>query len=153
MAQVLVVDADPAVAGIIEFHLKRGGHQVVVARSAQDALASVAVGRETPDLAVLDVALPGMTGFELLEALRAVTGMAGLGAVFLSARTKPRRRRDGTAARGGQSDQAAGRRRPPLGDREGHRRPRAGARRGVTGRQARRVSSTTTSSAWADPPL
>ena len=90
MAQVLVVDADPAVVGIIEFHLKRGGHQVVVARSAQDALASVAAGRETPDLAVLDVALPGMTGFELLEALRAVTGMAGLGAVFLSARTKPR---------------------------------------------------------------
>jgi CheY-like chemotaxis protein len=90
VAQVLVVDADPAVAGIIEFHLKRGGHRVVVTGSAQDALALVADGHETPDLAVLDVSLPGMTGFELLEALRAVTGMADLGAVFLSARTKPR---------------------------------------------------------------
>jgi DNA-binding response OmpR family regulator len=90
VAQVLVVDADPAVAGIIEFHLKRGGHQVIVARSPQDALASVADRHETPDLAVLDVALPGMTGFELLESLRSTTGNAELGAVFLSSRTKPR---------------------------------------------------------------
>ena len=90
MAQVLVVDADPAMAGIIEFHLRRGGHRVVVVRTGPDALAAVAANHPKPDLAVLDVAMPGMTGFELLEALRGVEGLTDLGAVFLSGRSRPK---------------------------------------------------------------
>lgn len=85
MGRVLVVDDDPAMSALIEMHLQRGGHSVQVANSAMDAI-TVATGRDAPEVVVLDVAMPDMSGFELLIALRRVEGLAALPAVFLSAR-------------------------------------------------------------------
>jgi CheY-like chemotaxis protein len=90
LARVLVVDPDPAMAGIIQFYLRRGGHQVVAARSGVDALDVVSSGRSTPDVAVIDVTIPGMTAFELLDELRAMPGLSGLGGVLLSTRNRAR---------------------------------------------------------------
>ena len=66
-------------------HLKQMGHRVVTAASADDALAAV---REHggPDVAVLDVKLPGIEGFELAHKLRAETGCEQLPIIFLSAK-------------------------------------------------------------------
>ena len=56
---------------------------------AEDGLQAVDLVRRTgPDVAVLDVTLPGMSGFELLPALREREGLGELPAVFLSARVQ-----------------------------------------------------------------
>jgi CheY-like chemotaxis protein len=89
MARVLVVDDDPDLLTLVELQLRHHGHEVTTANGGEQALALVdANGR--PDVAVLDVAMPGMNGFELLETLRRRPATTGLPAVFLSARVSAR---------------------------------------------------------------
>ncbi len=87
MARILVVDDDPDLLNLVAFRLRRQGHDVMTSGSGPDALALVA---ETgaPEMAVLDVTMPGMTGLELLSRLRGLDGMGNLPAVFLSARVQ-----------------------------------------------------------------
>ena len=85
MSRVLVVDDDPNLRALVSIRLQREGHRVVGADSAAEALAFVAQ-RGAPDVAVLDVTMPGMTGLELLPAMRALEGCADLPAIFLSGR-------------------------------------------------------------------
>jgi len=89
MARVLVVDDDPDLLTLVELQLRHHGHEVSTANGGEQALAFVdTFGR--PDVAVLDVAMPGMNGFELLETLRSRPDTADLPAIFLSARVSPR---------------------------------------------------------------
>ena len=88
MAHILVVDDDPDVRGLVEFRLRREGHQALAAPDGATALEAV-TQRGKPGLAILDVAMPGMTGLELLVALRELPGMEELPAIFLSARILP----------------------------------------------------------------
>lgn len=85
MARVLVVDDDPDTVRIVTFRLQSNGHRVIGTTSAQTALAAVAQ-RGRPDVAVLDVVMPEMSGMELLVHLRAMENSDNLPAVFLSAR-------------------------------------------------------------------
>jgi len=87
MSRVLVVDDDPNLRALVSIRLQREGHRVVGADSAAEALAFVAQ-RGAPDVAVLDVTMPGMTGLELLPAMRALEGCADLPAIFLSGRVE-----------------------------------------------------------------
>ncbi|GGQ73273.1 response regulator transcription factor [Couchioplanes azureus] len=70
MARLLVVDNEPDICALIARHLVRAGHEVLYAHDAATALAEVAL-HGPPDAAVLDVDMPGVDGFELLERLRA----------------------------------------------------------------------------------
>lgn len=88
MAQILVVDDDPDLRGLVAFRLRKAGHEVVAAGDGAGALAAVR-RRGRPDLAVLDVAMPGMSGLELLVALREQMDLQELPAIFLSARILP----------------------------------------------------------------
>jgi DNA-binding response OmpR family regulator len=88
MGRVLVVDDDPAMSALIELRLVRGGNSVVVANSAHDAMTLATTG-QAPEVVVLDVAMPDMSGFDLLKQLRSVEQLAALPAVFLSARVTP----------------------------------------------------------------
>jgi len=66
---VLVADDDPSVRRIAELSLARvGGFRVVLAATGPEALDVAA--RERPDVIVLDVMLPGISGFEVTERLR-----------------------------------------------------------------------------------
>ena len=88
MAHILVVDDDRDLRGLVDFRLRRAGHQVLTARDAQSALELVReLGR--PDLAILDIMMPGMSGLDLLGELRKLEGMEKLPAIFLSARILP----------------------------------------------------------------
>lgn len=84
MSRVLVVDDEEGVRILLQAHLKQSGHRVLTASSAQGALAAV---REhgPPDVAVLDVSLPDVQGFDLAQQLRSESGCDELPIIFLSA--------------------------------------------------------------------
>ena len=84
MARVLVVDDDEIVRSLLQAHLTQAGHRVLVSPSADDAMAAVEE-KGAPDVAVLDVRLPDMYGFDLARKLRAVPGCEALPVIFLSA--------------------------------------------------------------------
>jgi DNA-binding response OmpR family regulator len=88
MARILVVDDDRDLRSLVDFRLRKAGHEVLTAGDAAHALAIV-MTRGAPDLAILDVVMPGMSGLDLLVALRKRDGLARLPAIFLSARILP----------------------------------------------------------------
>ena len=67
--RVLVVDDEPGIVDLLELGLGRQGFTVVGASDGAQALA--VLHEATPDLIVLDVGLPGLDGFTLLEKIRA----------------------------------------------------------------------------------
>ncbi len=68
MARILLVDDDRNLREVVSFMLDEAGHQVTVAGSAEEALALFA--RETPDLVLTDVRMPGQDGLAVLAAVR-----------------------------------------------------------------------------------
>lgn len=68
---ILVVDDDQLLLEFLGEVLRHAGHEVVLASSAEEALRRVAV-RE-PDLALLDIHMPGMSGLDLAKRLHAET--------------------------------------------------------------------------------
>jgi two-component system alkaline phosphatase synthesis response regulator PhoP len=67
-AKVLVVDDEPSIVGTLRAYLEREGYAVHVAADGPAALKAARALR--PDLVVLDVMLPGLDGFEVLQQLR-----------------------------------------------------------------------------------
>jgi CheY-like chemotaxis protein len=65
---ILVVDDDPEIVAMLSLRLGKRGYRVVSASDGNAALAAAA--RERPDLVVLDVLMPGTTGWEVARALR-----------------------------------------------------------------------------------
>lgn len=66
--RILVVDDEESILVPLEFLLKRAGYEVVLARTGEEALK--ALEQEAFDLLVLDLMLPGMDGFAVLERSR-----------------------------------------------------------------------------------
>ena len=84
MARVLVVDDEPDIAQILKFRLERDGHEILVAADGQAAV-DLAV-TERPDLILLDIMMPGMSGFEVLEQIRTRRGIYKTPVVMITAR-------------------------------------------------------------------
>ncbi|MFE9663130.1 response regulator [Streptomyces sp. NPDC005955] len=80
--RVLVVDDDPAIADLVATVARYEGWEAVTANSGREALRSAA-GRP-PDIVVLDLMLPDLDGFGVLDGLRAAGTMVPV--VFLTAR-------------------------------------------------------------------
>lgn len=87
MTKVLVVEDDVDIRNLVEVRLRRHGHRVVSVGSGEEALL-VLDERGAPDVVVLDVLLPGMSGLELLAAVRQDESLAHVPAVFLSGRVQ-----------------------------------------------------------------
>jgi DNA-binding response OmpR family regulator len=82
--RVLVADDEPDVRALVRVAVERAGGDVV--RAVGDGTAALTAARdERPDLAVLDVAMPGASGLEVCAALRADAGTAGTRVLLLSA--------------------------------------------------------------------
>jgi CheY-like chemotaxis protein len=82
--RVLVVDDARDVRNLIAAHLKRGGHTVLLAEDGDVALKLVR--EERPDLAIVDIMMPGMNGYELTETLREMPITQDLPVIVLTAR-------------------------------------------------------------------
>jgi two-component system, OmpR family, phosphate regulon response regulator PhoB len=82
--RILVVDDEPDIIALVAYHLARSGYRVSTASSGTEALQ--AARQEQPALVVLDLMLPELSGFEVLERLRADRGLADVPVLMLTAR-------------------------------------------------------------------
>jgi DNA-binding response OmpR family regulator len=82
--RVLAVDDDPAAVGALRQILAQKGYEVVTADSAEGALAVLA--DQTFDLAILDVAMPGMSGYDLCRRMRKDARTMDVPVIFLTAK-------------------------------------------------------------------
>jgi DNA-binding response OmpR family regulator len=83
---VLVADDDEDILQLVSFRLERAGYKVVTAADGQQAL--VAAREHQPDLAVLDVMMPGLNGYEVTRQLRADPATAAIPVILLTARVQ-----------------------------------------------------------------
>jgi DNA-binding response OmpR family regulator len=81
---VLIADDEPNIVISLEFLMKREGHRVSIARDGDAALA--AIRAEHPNLVLLDVMMPGRSGFEVCQAVRADESLAAVKILMLSAK-------------------------------------------------------------------
>jgi len=87
---VLYVDDEADIRLIVEMSLKIRPHiDVRTAASAEEAMALLREGTWRPDLAMVDVMMPGMTGPELLAELRSNAVTEDLPVIFVTARARP----------------------------------------------------------------
>ena len=82
--KILIVDDEPNILISLEFLMKREGYDVHVARDGVEALE--ALRRERPRLVLLDVMMPGKTGFEVCQELRADDAISDTLVLMLTAR-------------------------------------------------------------------
>jgi two-component system KDP operon response regulator KdpE len=73
MTRVLVVDDEPQIVRGLRTNLRARGYEVVTAPDGEEALAIAA--RERPDLAIIDLGLPGIDGVDVIEGIRAWSRM------------------------------------------------------------------------------
>src|SRR5437763_6349552 len=68
MASVLIIDDEPAITSALAQYFERSGHEVLRAHTGEEGIG--AVRRTHPDLVLLDLRLPDVNGFEVLERVR-----------------------------------------------------------------------------------
>jgi len=88
MAVILVVDDEPHILKMVEFKLKNLGHEVISATDGGQALDMVSTKK--PDLVLLDVMMPVMDGFQVLEKLKAQEETKEIPVIMLTARGQER---------------------------------------------------------------
>jgi CheY-like chemotaxis protein len=84
VARIVIAEDDADVTGLLQTLLATLEHDVVFFSDGVSALAECR--RQRPDLALLDVVMPGMTGLEVLRDIRADLALHDLPVVLLSAR-------------------------------------------------------------------
>ena len=82
--RVLVVDDEPDIVALVAYHLAKAGYRVSTAASGPEALE--AAREERPALIVLDLMLPGISGFDVLEQLRSSDSTREVAVLMLTAR-------------------------------------------------------------------
>jgi CheY-like chemotaxis protein len=95
-AKILVVDDAPQNVKLLRLILKDAGYQVAEAYSGQEAMDKLRSDR--PDAMVLDVRMPGMTGYEVCEAVRRDPEFAALPVIMVTALSLPEERIKGIQA-------------------------------------------------------
>ncbi len=81
--KILVVDDEPDIVKVITFRLKKEGYEVIAARDGQEALDLAK--KEIPDLVLLDLRLPFISGYKVCESLKADENLKKIRIVFLTA--------------------------------------------------------------------
>ena len=67
MARILLIEDSPTDRAVFTQWLQKGGHQVILATNAEDGIDIAR--KQLPDLVLMDVVLPGMSGFQATRAL------------------------------------------------------------------------------------
>jgi DNA-binding response OmpR family regulator len=81
---VLIADDEPNIVISLEFLLEQDGYKVLVARDGHEALERIE--RELPDLVLLDVMLPRLSGYDVCQRMRQNPALAKVRIIMLTAR-------------------------------------------------------------------
>lgn len=84
MPKILIADDERDILELVRFVLEFSNFEVVTAENGEEALRKVLA--EAPDLVLLDVRMPRMTGHQVCQALKANSKTRSIPVVFLSAR-------------------------------------------------------------------
>ncbi|MEX2583310.1 MAG: response regulator transcription factor [Gemmatimonadota bacterium] len=92
-AHILVVDDEPDISALVAYHLARESYRVRTAASGPEALR--AMETEVPDLVVLDLMLPGLSGLEVLREIRRQDAWRDVPVILLTAKREESDRLEG----------------------------------------------------------
>ncbi len=84
MAKILIAEDEPDIRELVTFMLKFAGYEVVAAANGEDAVRTAS--RERPDLVLMDVRMPRMTGYDACRMMKANPDLRDVPVVFLSAK-------------------------------------------------------------------
>lgn len=87
MAKVLVIDDDAGLRQMVKLMLEREGHQALLAENGESGI-DLAL-KEVPDLAIIDLMMPGLSGYDVTRQLRANPRTARMPIMILTARSQP----------------------------------------------------------------
>jgi DNA-binding response OmpR family regulator len=82
--KILIADDEPNIVLSLEYLMKREGYDVIVARDGQQALEAIL--RERPSLVLLDVMMPGKSGFDVCQEVRATPDVKDTPILMLTAK-------------------------------------------------------------------
>lgn len=86
LKKILVVDDDPYILMSLEFLMKKNGYDVMVARNGTEALDIV--GKQMPDVVLLDIMMPDVDGYEICKHIKKTAKLKHTKVVFMSAKSK-----------------------------------------------------------------
>lgn len=84
--RILIVDDEPDIRELLEYHLKKEGYKVKTATNGEEALEKME--KKIPDLVLLDIMMPEMNGMEVCKAMRENDRYKDTIIAFLSARSE-----------------------------------------------------------------
>jgi len=96
MAKILIAEDERDIRDLVAFTLRFAGHEVFAASNGEEAVELAP--RVNPDLILMDVRMPRMTGYEACKILKADPGLKDIPVVFLSAKGQENEIQQGLAS-------------------------------------------------------
>ncbi|MFY8020173.1 MAG: response regulator transcription factor [Bacteroidia bacterium] len=84
--RILVADDEPNILLSLEFLMRKSGYDVFIARNGTEAMEIVK--KQKPDLAVLDIMMPDIDGYQICEYIKSKADLSSCKVIFLSAKSK-----------------------------------------------------------------
>ena len=84
MAKIVIAEDEPDIRELIAFTLRFAGHEVTATSNGEEAL--LQASRIIPDIIIMDVRMPKMTGYDACRAMKADAALKDIPVVFLSAK-------------------------------------------------------------------
>jgi two-component system alkaline phosphatase synthesis response regulator PhoP len=91
--KIMVIDDEPYIARVIKFKLEQEGYTVYSANDGVSGLEKIK--QEKPDLVLLDVMMPGLSGYEVCQKIKSDNSLAQTPVVILTAKGQERDREQG----------------------------------------------------------
>ncbi|MEK7546888.1 MAG: response regulator [Patescibacteria group bacterium] len=84
MKKIFIVDDDPAMLNLYTRTFKLSGHDVETATNGQEALDKLSASEQKPDVILLDIMMPKLSGFEVLENIKKNDSLAKIPVIALT---------------------------------------------------------------------
>ncbi|MCS6993234.1 MAG: response regulator [Anaerolineales bacterium] len=96
MAKIVIAEDEPDIRELIAFTLRFAGHEVIAGTNGEEGY--LLAKKERPDLVMLDVRMPKLTGYEACKRIKAEPELAHTPVIFLSAKGQDSEIEQGLAA-------------------------------------------------------